>query len=82
MIMKIYFKVAKILRLKAIIALFFLLGFGGITQAQTDSELIKLVTDKPVYINGETVNLSWYIGRYPKIGTPFLKSFDNTRVVV
>lgn len=61
MIMKIYFKVAKILRLKAIIALFFLLGFGGITQAQTDSELIKLVTDKPVYINGETVNLSWYI---------------------
>ncbi len=41
--------------------LLFFFASWGLLAAQTTTGLIYLVTDKPVYLNGETVTLSWYI---------------------
>jgi len=40
--------------------LLFLFSFGQPTPVSA-AELITLVTDKPAYVNGETVTISWYI---------------------
>lgn len=58
--MKIYSVSTKRFCIIAVGVLLFFFGLGVSPKAHAD-ELITLVTNKPVYVNGETVILTWYI---------------------